>query len=282
MKDIWENPDNQKKISSLMILIFLSVLGLIQLNRMDFLPVFMRNRISLNHINAIDFAFNLLLIKEIFDMILFLPRSISSAQRKQLQILSLILLRFAFKELSFMGDPITVTTDPESIKPILEIMAAGASGLLVFMMVHFFYKLENKPMLVDLEQRNCFIAEKKTIALVLTGAFLLIGIYNFKEILLNRNLESSLEIFFTIFIFADILTVLIAMRYSQLFLSLFRNSGFALATVIVRISITAPPYYRELLAIFAALFSYSIAYVYNKSIINETIFRQPYKKGTKS
>lgn len=266
IRDKWENPEIQRKVSSAMIFMSLVVLALIQLGRMELLPDDVH--LTTNHLHAIDFAFNLLLIKEVFDLILYLPRSISNAQRKQLQILSLILIRFAFKKLSFLGEPVSVTMDPESIAPILEILSGSLSSLIIFIIVYFFYQLKNKPLLVDPVQRDRFIAEKKTVAVALIIAFFIVGTWKAKEIFLNHNLEPALHVFFTIFIFADILIVLISMQYSQLFLSLFRNSGFALATVIARISITAPPFYREMLAIFAAVFSYLIAYVYNKSIVN--------------
>ena len=268
IRDKWESPEVQRRVSSLMIMVFLAALFLIELRRLEFLPIFMQDYISLNHLHAIDFAFNLLLIKEVFEMILYLPRSISNAQRKQLQILTLILIRFAFKKLSTLGEPVGVTGQLESMEPILEIAVGGLSGLIVFTIVHYFYKLKNQPLLLDPVLRDRFIAEKKMVALVLIAAFLVVGIGNAENIFLEHNLDQALHIFFTIFIFADILIVLISMQYSQLFLSIFRNSGFALATVIVRISVTAPPYYREALAVFAALFSYFIAYVYNKSIVN--------------
>ncbi|MDH4200756.1 MAG: hypothetical protein OEV66_10290 [Spirochaetia bacterium] len=117
--------------------------------------------------------------------------------------------------------------------------------------------------------------------MILIITLLFIGIKNFGDIFFRHDLETTLEVFFTIFIFADILTVLIAMRYSQLFLSLFRNSGFALAIVLIRISITAPPFYREALALFAAVFSYSVAWIYNKSIINIAAHLKIQKKEMK-
>ena len=278
IRDIWENPETQKKISSLMVFVFLAVLVVIELGRHQIFPESIQSHIPVNHLQAIDFAFNLLLIKEVFDLILYLPRSISNAQRKQLQILSLILIRFAFKSLSQLGEPVTISTGTDSVNPIFEILAGSLGSLVIFVIIHFFYKIKNQPLLVDPVQRDRFIAEKKLVANVLIIFFFSVGIYYAPEIFFNFNLEPAMHIFFTIFIFGDILIVLISLQYSQLFLTMFRNSGFALATVIARISITAPPYYREALAIFSAIFSFLIAFVYNKSIVDVLDYLESRKK----
>ena len=61
--------------------------------------------------------------------------------------------------------------------------------------------------------------------------------------------------FYTLLILTDILVVLISQCYQPSFFTVFRNSGFALSTLIIRIALAAPPFYNVLLGIAAALFA---------------------------
>lgn len=134
----WNTLETHKNISTAMIFCFLAVLFVIQMQRMELLPDYFGAYVTNNHLYAVTFAFNMLLIKEIFDMIFFFPRSISYAQRKQLQVLSLILIRFAFESLSHMGDPVVVSATQKSIMQLVEIVTAALTGLIVYAIVYFF------------------------------------------------------------------------------------------------------------------------------------------------
>ena len=68
-------------------------------------------------------------------------------------------------------------------------------------------------------------------------------------------------------VFSDILIVLVSLRYSLAFPVVFRNSGFALATVMLRLSLIAPGYYGVGLGICAALYILAIKYAYNAFLL---------------
>lgn len=57
--------------------------------------------------------------------------------------------------------------------------------------------------------------------------------------------------------------VLISLGYSSLFPVVFRNSGFAVATVLLRVGITEPAYYDVGLGSAAALYAMGITLAYN-------------------
>jgi len=57
---------------------------------------------------------------------------------------------------------------------------------------------------------------------------------------------------------ADILMVLVSLRYSASYLVLFRNSGLAVATVLLRIGLSAPPYANAALGLAAAVFALAL------------------------
>jgi len=72
------------------------------------------------------------------------------------------------------------------------------------------------------------------------------------------------EAFYLVLIFADVLLVLISYRYSDSYHVVFRNSGFALSAVIIRLSLSAPAYVNAGLGVFAILFALGIAYAYGR------------------
>jgi len=69
--------------------------------------------------------------------------------------------------------------------------------------------------------------------------------------------------FYTVLIFSDVLIVLISLRYTATYHVVFRNSGFALATVTLRIALAAPVYINVLLGIAASAFILGLTYAYN-------------------
>ena len=85
-----------------------------------------------------------------------------------------------------------------------------------------------------------FIIIKKALSLILIFIFLtfdsILWFFGHKE---TTNFFSK---FYTVLIFSDIFIVLVSLRYSFSYAVLFRNSGFAFTTVIIRIALTAPVY----------------------------------------
>ncbi|MGF1504137.1 MAG: hypothetical protein ACFB51_03220, partial [Anaerolineae bacterium] len=71
------------------------------------------------------------------------------------------------------------------------------------------------------------------------------------------------DAFFTVMIFSDILIVLISLRYSSTYHVAFRNSGFAVATVFIRLDLIAPPFIDVGLGLGAILFMVGLSASYN-------------------
>jgi hypothetical protein len=70
--------------------------------------------------------------------------------------------------------------------------------------------------------------------------------------------------FYTVLILADVLVVLISQCFQPGFYAVFRNSGFALSTMIIRIALAAPPFYNVLLGVAAAVFAILLTIVSRK------------------
>jgi hypothetical protein len=83
------------------------------------------------------------------------------------------------------------------------------------------------------------------------------------DFLVNGVRHEFFHTFYTVLIFADILLVLIAQRYMPSFHAVFRNSGYLIATLFIRIALSAPPYYDAAVGIGAAAFALGVTYATN-------------------
>lgn len=72
--------------------------------------------------------------------------------------------------------------------------------------------------------------------------FLVMGGFNGWLLLTGKELFHFFQNFYTVLIFSDILLVLIAQCFQPGFRAVFRNSGYALATLLIRLALTAPSF----------------------------------------
>jgi len=180
---------------------------------------------------------------------------------KQFEILSLILLRQSFKEFVHFTEPIEWTQVAEFV-PVMLSDALGAG--LVFGLLRLFYALQkHRPITLDAAEAAKFVTTKKFLALFLLTTFAAIAVHDGWRWLRGVETYPFFEVFYTVLIFSDILLVLISLRYNSTYSVVFRNSGFAVATVLIRLALTAPPFYNVGLGVAAAILSLGLAYIYN-------------------
>jgi hypothetical protein len=251
---LWEHEKMHRKISIALVIFFLLSLVVIEVKRQGLLTATLFNFIPTNHFYAISSAFTVVLILEVISLVFTLPCSFSRSVGKQFEILSLILMRNAFKELSKMPEPITFEGSKEAV---LYILSDGFGALMIFALLGYYYIIQAKASdeayrPIDL---YAFVAAKKGIALLLLGLFCYMGISSAIFTVLGHEHTDFLHQFYTVLILTDILVVLISQCFQPSFYSVFRNSGFALSTLIIRIALAAPPYYNVMLGLTAALFA---------------------------
>jgi hypothetical protein len=230
-----------RKISITLVLFFLCSLVAIELNRRLLLPPMLSDMLPRNHFFAVQAAFSVVLILEVISLIFTLPCSFSRSVGKQFEILSLILLRNAFKELSYFPEPITFEGNQLAI---LHILSDGFGALLVFALLGYYYRIQSRggDDKMRAEVLYGFIAAKKGISLVLLCAFVFMGLQHIVRTLTGRDSGDFFHEFYTLLILTDILVVLISQCFQPSFYAIFRNSGFALATLTIRLALAAPPY----------------------------------------
>ena len=261
IEEYWESPDGQKILASFLVAFFLVAVMVIELNRRALLPSPFDRVFSRTHLAAIEQAFNLLLALEVVSLILSLVHSVSRSVGKQFEIFSLILLRGTFKNISHFDEPL-LWEQVESV--MVPIVASAVSALLIFVIIGFFYRLQKPhPLKMRVGDKSRFILAKKAIALALLLCFLALGVYDVWGYFAFDHPENVFEMFYTLLIFSDVLIVLISLRYSSQYLVAFRNSGFAVATVLIRLALLAPTTIGAILGVGTALFALGITIAYN-------------------
>ena len=263
VRQFWTRESTHKTVSGILVLTFLLALGTIELNRQGLLPDTLGERIPKSHYMAINLAFTLVLILEVLGMIFTLPGSLSRALGKQFEILALIFLRNAFKELAVLPEPISLSHHHEVLWHIL---SYGFGAIAIFALLGIYGRMLKKldETLVPGPSLDRFIAAKKAVALVMLAIFCGMGLYNGQLFLTGKPVFHFFQYFYTTLIFSDILLVLIAQSFLPEFPAVFRNSGYALATLLIRLSLTAPAYYDVLIGLSSVVLAVLLTLVYNQ------------------
>jgi len=251
-----------KIISTLLVLVFLLSLFLIFLNNLFILPEVISKHLSYNYFFAVQTVFMLLLAVEIIEMVLVLPQSITDSIAKQFEIFSLILLRQGFKEFSYIKLPIQLES---AIKPASHLLSDIFGALVIFAGVLVFTRMQKHRKITKNDTENKrFVSAKKGLALIMVASFIGIGIYDVYLFTNHNETFKFFSMFYSILIFSDILIVIISLRYSHLYCVVFRNTGFALATILIRFALSLPHYYDAVMGIIAMIFVIGISFIYNK------------------
>lgn len=259
----WEGEEARRIVGYVLIGGFFLALVVIEAKRLGLLPPSIAASVSTNHFVAIDVAFTLFLIVEIIGLIVGLATSVADTAGKQFEVFSLILLRRSFKELvKFDEEPIewTFEVGREAVQLVV-VDAVGA--LLIFLTLGLFYTLQRHESIIqNRTQQWYFVAQKKLVANVLLLILGGLGVYTIGQTLLLGEEVPFFNSVYTVLIFSDVLIVLISLRYSSTYHVVFRNSGYAAATVMIRLALAGPDYLGTVLGVIAALFNLGIAAAY--------------------
>ncbi len=109
---------------------------------------------------------------------------------------------------------------------------------------------------------------KKTIAFGLLVAVAVAGVDDVRRYATGADPYPFFDSVFTALIFADVLLVLVSLRYSSTSAVVFRNAGFALATVVLRLALVAPAVPGVALGIGATALLVALAWLYNRAAVD--------------
>lgn len=257
----WERERTHSLLVSLLAGCFLGVLAAVEIDNLGLLPPHLSRIVPDNPFYAVNAAFTLVLVIEVASMIFVLPKSFSRSMGKQFEILSLILLRNSFKELVNLHGLLTM---PQDLTILSRILCDGFGALAVFLLLGVYLRLARKrDHGRDGAALYSFVVTKKVLALILLCVFVGLGLFNAWQLAMGGELLHFFLVFYSVLIFSDIFVVIISQRFLPSFEAVFRNSGLALATLLIRLALAAPPYWNTALGVSSALFAVCLSLVYN-------------------
>lgn len=255
---------------------------LILLNNSGIINLGIHSELLENPISAIYTPFSFILLFEVYLLVYHIPQSTSNYVGKQYEIITLIVVRRLFKDISHIdltGDWFKDSYDLQFTYDII-------TTLLLFLLIYYFHKLNRKESgatqstTAQLSSKiRLFIDRKKLLASFLVPIILLMSIYSFGDWLLSsfgaiKDSNSVLEFtdindiffdqFFVLLILTDVLLLLFSFFHTSKFNLVIRNSGFIISTILIRLSFGVDGYLNNILITTAVLFGVLILFINQK------------------
>ena len=260
----------EKIILSVAIMSFFIHFLLIFLNNYQIFGTNINNELLKNPLIAIYTPFSFVLLYEVYLLVFYLPKSFTFYLSKQYEIITLIVFRRFFKDISLVN-----IKDLNVRQFILsDFFLDLVAGLLMFLLLYIFKKnvSGNKTIINNDKNLNIFINQKKFIAIILIPLFLLMALLSFSGWYHNFSVKTSsiinlnhifFEDFFNILIFVDVVILLLSFFYEQDFHKIIRNSGFIISTIILRLSFGVTGFLNLILILCAILTGLVVLYIHN-------------------
>lgn len=256
---------------------FLAHLSLIFFNQVGLLKIDNGPGLLTNPISAIYTPFSFILIYEIYLLIYYIPRSTTTYITKQYEIITLVIIRRLFKDMSNLE----ISSDWFTLKYDLQFTYDTITSIILFYLIYLFFKndkLYRRKIIVDESAYlHRFIFFKKVLAFFLVPILIILGIISFFDWLLHQiqpsagSLESFTDInnvffdeFFTILIIVDVILLLVSFFHTDKFHKVIRNSGFVISTILIRMSFSVEGIMNNFLIIGGVLFGWLILVIHNK------------------
>jgi hypothetical protein len=230
-----------------------------------------------NYLAAISTPFNFILFYEVLTLIAALPASTTRSIANQFEIVSLIFIRDAFRDIARASDLVTEHRLTMEALPLFMDMGAG---FLMFLLLAVFQHLAQKragTSITEIPSREMmrFIAQKRLVAaslavLLLTMAAYSLGVF---ALAISRNVmtgQYAAEItttfyndMYTVMIFTDVLVLILSLTVSGQYEMVFRNAAFVVSIILIRFSLTEGHPYGAPLAILSIVFGVLTLMVFN-------------------
>ena len=249
-----------------LVLIYLIKLGVIQVET--------DSELLRSPIAAIYTPFSFILIYEVYLLIFYLPRSITTYIGKQYEIITLIVIRRLFKDMS----ELKLSSDWFQIKGDLEFTYDLIASLVLFYLIFLFHLKSKKETVEESQTRldiSNFISMKRGIAVLLVPFLIIMAgftLFNWSyDIWQSTDGIPSLNIndlffdqFFTVLIMVDVILLLLSFFYTDSFHKIIRNSGFIISTILIRMSFGVTGLMNTVLIVTAVLFGLLILLIHNQ------------------
>ena len=259
----------------------LLVVGMV--NLLPDLPQTILEGLDRSLLHAVYTPFSIILFHEVILLVFALADSHTGEVAKQYQIVSLIVVSRVFKDIGSFESFEHWLTETEAVKAVL-LYIGGA--VLMFVLVTGFMLLRRVIPKVPI-QRNLagFIELKKAVAILLLIVLSGLALLNLAVWL--RLLPASLlgltqtpenvdlfffPLFFEFMIFTDVFILIVSLAYYDRYEYVFRNAGFVISTVLLRVSLSTPKPYDIGVALIAMAYGVAILAIFGW--FSATISRQ--------
>ena len=252
---LWESKASARFQSTVLVVVFVLAMMIAALNSFGVnTPAVFHD---IQFFKSVEISFTLLLFFEMISLVFVIPFSIAKSIGKQIQILSLVLVRSSFREFSHFDFKVPFENQLDSF---FKMVSDGLGALLVFLLLGVFYGINHHAPEIEESARVNFVRFKKLIALLILATLLATEMMALYQSILSGEWAPSIDSFYLVIIFADVLLMLVAFRYTLHYPELFQYSAFTLVTVFIRMSLIAPVYINTLLGLFSVLYAVAIAY----------------------
>jgi len=236
-------------------------------------PVTIFEGIDRSLLHAVYTPFSIILFYEVILLVFALADSHTGEVAKQYQIVSLIVIRRVFKDIGSFESFEHWLSEIEAVQAVLVDMGGA---VLMFILVTGFTLLRRTVPRVPI-QRNLdgFIELKKAVAVLLLAVLSGLALLNLAVWL--RLLPATLlglddfpvnvdlfffPLFFEFMIFTDVFILIISLAYYDRYEYVFRNAGFVITTVLLRVSLSTPKPYDLGVALIAMAYGTAILAVF--------------------
>ena len=265
----------EKIILKLALFSFFIHLAIIYLIKFDFLAQPVNSELLINPISAVYTPFSFILIYEVYLLIYYLPKSFTTYITKQYEIITLIIIRKLFKDLSNLE----LTANWFEIKGDLQFTYDLLASLVLFYLIFLFQKQGKQKTIKPIGENNViqrFVKRKKIIAVILVPLFFIMALYTLIDWSTGLSITSTsipsfesinnlfFDQFFTVLILVDVVLLLISFFYTDQFHKIIRNSGFVISTILIRMSFGVTGFISTILIVVAVLFGLAIIAIHNK------------------
>lgn len=256
---------------------FLVHLAFILLYQFEVINFYDSSGLLSNPIAAIYTPFSFILLYEVYLLVYFLPKSITTYISKQYEIIMLIIIRRLFKDLANLK----LSSDWFQIKSDLQFTYDIIAAPLLFYLIYLFYRSNKRNTAKETKppRRNVqrFIRFKQAIALVLVPALLGLAVYSLGHWLYSVAIQAPIateefkdlnniffDEFFTVLIVTDVLLLLLSLFLTDQFHKVIRNSGFIISTILIRLSFSVEGLINTILIICAVVFGLLMLVIHNQ------------------
>ncbi len=227
--------------------LFLLHLLLFLVHEAGWLPFPMPESLFGHPLHVLYTPFSAILVAEVYLLVYHLPSSFARSMGKQLEIVSLIEIRSVFRDLSALQETDTAGivwpwNDPFFPHIVGAVLLGGS-------LVAFYRILPRRLARMEDQDLARFIRFKRHLAAMLGVALAGIALWSFGHWCLDmvshaRGLATVpmdpnavfYQDFFTVLIFVDVILLVTSLRYLSDYGLILRNSGFVVATIILRLS----------------------------------------------